>query len=91
MARPASLPTFSVEGTRLNEQRIAQYVADSVMLVTALSPVIGHQASAHIAEAALAQDQTWRQAALASGKVTEQQFDEVVDPQDMVGTGVAGA
>lgn len=50
--------TFSVEGTQLNEKKIAQYVADSVMLVTALSPVIGYENSAHIAEAALAQDKT---------------------------------
>ena len=83
--------TFSVEGTQLNEKKIAQYVADSVMLVTALSPVIGYENSAHIAEAALAEDKTLKEAALASGKVSEQQYDEVVNPQNMVGTGVAGA
>ena len=83
--------TFSVEGTTLNEKKIAQYVADSIMLVTALSPVIGYENAAHIAEAALAKDQTLKEAALASGKVTEQQFDEVVNPQNMVGSGVAGA
>ena len=83
--------TFSVEGTQLNEKKIAQYVADSVMLVTALSPVIGYENAAHIAEAALAQDKTLKEAALASGKVSEQQYDEVVNPQNMVGTGVAGA
>lgn len=83
--------TFSVEGTQLNEKKIARYVADSVMLVTALSPVIGYENSAHIAEAALAQDKTLKEAALASGKVSEEQFDEVVNPQNMVGTGVAGA
>ncbi len=82
---------FSVEGTTLNEKKIAQYVADSVMLVTALSPVIGYENAAHIAEAALADDQTLKEAALASGKVTEEQFDEVVNPQNMVGAGLAGA
>jgi fumarate hydratase class II len=82
---------FSVKGTELNTQRIAKYVAESVMLVTALSPVIGYQNAAHIAEAAMANQTTLREAALASGKVTAKQFDSVVNPLDMVGEGVGGA
>jgi len=82
---------FSVEGTELNKDKIAQYVGDSVMLVTALSPVIGYQNSAHIAEDAIAKGTTLREAALASGKVTAEQFDQIVNPLDMVGTGVGGA
>lgn len=82
---------FSVEGTTLNEKRIASYVDESLMLVTALSPVIGYQNAAHIAETALAKDQTLREAALASGKVTAEQFDAVVVPAALVGHGVSGA
>jgi fumarate hydratase class II len=82
---------FSVEGTKLNEKKIAEYVAGSVMLVTALSPVIGYQNSAHIAEQAIADDTTLKEAALKSGKVTEEQFDEIVNPLNMVGWGVGGA
>jgi len=82
---------FSVKDTELNRGKIAQYVGDSVMLVTALSPVIGYQNSAHIAEDAIAKGTTLRQAALASGKVTAEQFDTIVNPLDMVGTGVRGA
>ena len=82
---------FSVEGTKLNEKKIAEYVAGSVMLVTALSPVIGYQKAAHIAEKAIADGTTLKQAALDSGDVTEQQFDQVVDPKTMVGNGVGGA
>jgi fumarate hydratase, class II len=82
---------YSVRGTTLNEKRIAEYVDESLMLVTALSPVIGYQSAAHIAEAALANDQTLRQAALASGQVTEEQFDAAIDPLGMVGHGVGGA
>jgi fumarate hydratase class II len=82
---------FSVQDTELNTDKIAQYVGDSVMLVTALSPVIGYQNSAHIAEDAIAKGTTLRQAALASGKVTAEQFDTIVNPLDMVGTGVRGA
>lgn len=83
--------TYSVKGTQLNEKKIASYVGESLMLVTALSPVIGYQNSAHIAEAALANDQTLREAAIASGKVTAEQFDEIVVPEALVGHGVEGA
>ena len=82
---------YSVRGTTLNEKRIAAYVGESLMLVTALSPLIGYQNAAHIAEDALAKDQTLRQAALASGHVTEEQFDAAIDPLGMVGQGVGGA
>jgi fumarate hydratase, class II len=82
---------FSVNGTALNRGRIAQYVNESLMLVTALSPRIGYQNAAHIAESALANDQTLKEAALASGKVDEKTFDSVVDPLSMVGHGASGA
>jgi fumarate hydratase class II len=61
------------------------------MLVTALSPVIGYQNAAHIAEDAIARNLTLKQAALASGKVDEALFDKTVRPIDMVGSGLAGA
>jgi fumarate hydratase, class II len=83
--------TYSVSGTELNRGKIAQYVSESLMLVTALSPVIGYQNAAHIAESALAKDQTLKQAALASGHVDEKTFDSVVNPLAMVGRGVSGA
>ena len=83
--------TYSVSGTELNEDKIQQYVQESLMLVTALSPVIGYQKAAHIAEEALANDQTLKEAALASGDVDEDTFDTVVDPLSMIGDGVAGA
>ena len=82
---------FSVEGTRLNEKRIAQYVDESVMLVTALSPVIGYEKSAHIAQKAMMDYSTLKQAALASGDVDEVTYDTVMNPKDMVGHGYAGA
>ena len=82
---------YSVKGTELNEKKIASYVGESLMLVTALSPVIGYQNSAHIAESALANDQTLREAALASGKVTAEQFDKIVIPAALTGSGVGGA
>jgi fumarate hydratase class II len=81
----------SVEGTQLNEKRIAQHVEQSVMLVTALSPVIGYDKASAIAHTAMEEDLTLREAALRSGDISEQQFDEAVDARTMVGNGVAGA
>jgi fumarate hydratase class II len=83
--------TFSVEGTQLDEKKISFYVGQSLMLVTALSPVIGYQKAAHIAEKASADGSTLREAALASGDVDADTFDRVCDPKTMVGNGVSGA
>ncbi|GJE03807.1 class II fumarate hydratase [Methylobacterium isbiliense] len=82
---------FSVEGTDLNRPKIASYVEGSVMLVTALSPVIGYQNAAHIAEKAIADGTTLKQAAIGSGLVDEALFDKTIRPLDMVGHGLAGA
>jgi fumarate hydratase class II len=81
----------SVVGTRLNEQQIARHVSESVMLVTALSPVIGYDKASAIAHAAMEHGWTLREAAVRSGDVTEAEFDRVVIPGDMVGNGLAGA
>ena len=83
--------TFSVEGTELNHDKIDGYVKNSLMLVTALSPVIGYQNAAHIAEQAAADGSTLREAALRSGKVSEEEYDRVIVPKDMIGEGVRGA
>ncbi len=82
---------FSVEGTEILRDKIQSYVEGSVMLVTALSPVIGYQNAAHIAEKAIADGTTLRAAALASGKVDAALFDNTIRPLDMVGHGLAGA
>jgi fumarate hydratase class II len=58
---------------------------DSLMLVTALNPHIGYEKAAAIAKKAHKEGTTLKEAALALGHVTEQQFDEWVRPEDMVG------
>lgn len=75
---------FSVEGTRLNEKRIADYVENSLMLVTALSPAIGYDRASQIAHNALEAGTTLKAAALATGWIDEATFDEMVDPRKMV-------
>jgi fumarate hydratase, class II len=76
--------TFSVEGTILNEKRIAQFVQNSLMLVTALSPEIGYDKASKIAHKALDEETTLKQAALATGWIDEKTFDQVVDAKKMV-------
>lgn len=82
---------YSIEGTRLNKKRISKYVAGSVMLVTALSPLIGYDKASDIAHAAMEYDLTLKQAALRSGTVTEADFDRLVNPRTLVGNGLAGS
>jgi fumarate hydratase class II len=80
---------FLVEGTRPNRQKIAEYVERSLMLVTALAPVIGYDKASKIAHHALERDLTLKQAALDLGFVDEKTFDRVVDPAKMVKPDVA--
>jgi len=79
---------FSVEGTRLNRKRIDEMVSRSLMLVTALAPVIGYDKASAIARKATDEHLTLKEAALASGAIDERRFDEIVDPKKMVGHGV---
>ena len=80
---------FLIEGTELNRKQIATYVERSLMLVTALSPVIGYDKASKIAHYALDNDLTLKAAALKLGYVTEAEFDHVVDPAKMVAPYVA--
>jgi fumarate hydratase, class II len=82
---------FSVEATRLNRRRIAELLDRSLMLVTALSPVIGYDEASAIAHTANDEDLTLKEAALKSGFIDEKRFDEIVDPKKMVGHGLAGS
>ena len=82
---------FLVEGTEPNLKKIAEYVDRSLMLVTALSPVIGYDKSSQIAHYAMDQDLTLKEAALKLGFVSEAEFDRVVDPAKMVSPYVAKA
>jgi fumarate hydratase, class II len=82
---------FLIEGTKPNLKKIHEYVEESLMLVTALSPVIGYDKASKIAHYAMDNDLTLKDAALKLGFVTEKEFDRVVDPQKMVKPYVAKA
>jgi fumarate hydratase, class II len=75
---------FLVEGTKPNLKKINEYVERSLMLVTALSPLIGYDKASKIAHYAMHNDLTLKVAALKLGFVTEAEFDRVVDPRKMV-------
>ncbi|PWT83108.1 MAG: class II fumarate hydratase [Acidobacteria bacterium] len=82
---------FLVEGTKPNLKKIKEYVDRSLMLVTALAPVIGYDKASQIAHYAMDHDLTLKEAALKLGFVTEEEFDRVVDPAKMVKPYVAAA
>jgi fumarate hydratase class II len=75
---------FLIEGTKPNLKKIKEYVDRSLMLVTALAPVIGYDKASKIAHHAMDHDLTLKAAALQLGFVTESEFDRVVDPAKMV-------
>src|SRR5262252_5975847 len=79
---------FMVEGTKLNEAKLTENIERSVMMVTALSPVIGYDKAAAISYYAIGHDLTLKQAALANG-VSEELFDKVVIPINLTHPGSA--
>jgi len=83
----ASFNEHCAGGIEPNRERIADLVARSLMLVTALNPHIGYDKSAQIAKKAHKEGTSLREAALALGFVTAEQFDAWVKPEDMVGQG----
>jgi fumarate hydratase class II len=75
---------FLIEGAAPNKKQIDAYVERSLMLVTALSPVIGYDAASRIAHYANDNGLTLKEAALKLGLLSEAEFDRIVDPKKMV-------
>ncbi|HLI33495.1 MAG TPA: class II fumarate hydratase [Terriglobia bacterium] len=80
---------FLVEGVKINEKQLQQNVSRSVMMVTALSPVIGYDKAAEIAHQAVQEDLTLKEAALRSG-VDEELYDRAVVPEQLTKPGLPG-
>ena len=79
----AGFREFCIDGLQPNRERIAEHVRDSLMVVTALNPVIGYDKAAQIAKKAHHEGTTLREAAISSGLVTAEQFDAAVRPEEM--------
>jgi fumarate hydratase class II len=75
---------FCIEGIQPNRERIREFVDRSLMLVTALSPTLGYDKAAAIAKKAHHEGLTLKEAAVALGHLTEEEYDERVRPGDMV-------
>ena len=74
-----------LDGLQPNEERIAQFVERSLMLVTALAPKIGYDKATEIAKAAFRRGTTLKEEAVRLGYVTEEEFDRLVRPEKMIG------
>jgi fumarate hydratase class II len=78
---------FAVEGLEANTDRIAEHLASSLMVVTALSPQLGYDTAAEIAKHAHRHRTSLREAAVALGHLTAEEFDRLVRPERMTGPG----
>jgi fumarate hydratase class II len=74
-----------VIGIEANEERIAELMQRSLMLVTALAPKVGYDKAAAVAKSAHKKGTTLREEAVAMGYVTAEEFDELVRPEKMIG------
>ncbi|MEM6836026.1 MAG: class II fumarate hydratase [Cyanobacteria bacterium P01_C01_bin.120] len=75
---------YLVVGLEPNREQIQQYLEHSLMLVTALNPAIGYDKAAKVAKKAYAENTTLREACVALGFLTGEEFDQQVQPTDMV-------
>jgi fumarate hydratase, class II len=76
-----------VVGIEAKRTNIKKHLENSLMLVTALNPVIGYDNAAKVAKKAHKENKTLKEAALELGLLTSEKFDEVVRPEKMIGPG----
>ncbi|MGO9344765.1 MAG: class II fumarate hydratase [Acidimicrobiales bacterium] len=80
---------FAVEGLEPDRRRIEEHVASSLMLVTALNPLIGYDKAAEVAKKAYAEGKTLKEACLELGFLSAEEFDAAVKPEEMVHPNIA--
>eukprot|EP00497_Spongosphaera_streptacantha_P003913 TRINITY_DN4657_c0_g1_i1.p1 TRINITY_DN4657_c0_g1~~TRINITY_DN4657_c0_g1_i1.p1 ORF type:complete len:134 (+),score=21.84 TRINITY_DN4657_c0_g1_i1:63-464(+) len=80
-----SFTTNCVDGIQVNEKRVKAILNESLMLVTALNPYIGYDKAAACAKKAHKEGTTLKEATLALGYLTSEEFDKYVRPEDMIG------
>ena len=76
---------FAIEGVQADEERIAEYLENTLMIVTALTPHIGYDNAGEIIKHAHKHRKTLREAAVELGHLTAEEFDKLVRPHEMVG------
>jgi fumarate hydratase, class II len=80
-----SFTEFLIKGLKANEEQLRKHMENSLMLVTALTPVIGYDKAAEAAHLAFVDNLTLKEACLKLKYVTAKNFDKVVDPKKMLG------
>jgi fumarate hydratase class II len=78
---------FAIDGVEANRDKIAEYVEQSLMLVTGLNEAIGYDNAAAIAKHAHKQGITAKAAAAELGHLTEEEYDRIIVPEDMTRPG----
>ena len=79
------LRRYSIDGIKLDKERIDKYVNDSLMLVTALTPAIGYDKATSIAHKAFKENLTLRESAISTGYINPEDYDRIIDASKMVG------
>ncbi|MFN7098031.1 MAG: class II fumarate hydratase, partial [Gammaproteobacteria bacterium] len=79
-----SFNEFCIEGLEVNEAQLKHYVDNSLMLVTALNQVIGYDKAAEIAKKGFKENTSLKEACLALGYLTAEEFDKHVDASKMI-------
>lgn len=79
----SSYNTRCLKGIEADKEQIAEYLKRSLMLVTALNPIIGYDQAAEIAQKAFKEDITLKKSALRLGYLTETEFEDYIQPQKM--------
>jgi len=75
---------FLVKGLEVNKEKIQEYLTNSLMLVTALAPVVGYDNAAKIAHHAHHQNSSLREASIELGFLSTEEFDKLVKPEEMI-------
>lgn len=83
-----SFTNYCVKGLKANKAKIKHFLENSLMLVTALNPIIGYDKAAKIAHKALHEETSLRAACLSLGYLKAEEFDKAVDPKKMLGPNV---
>ena len=75
---------YCIKGLKADKKKIKEYLDNSLMLVTALSPMIGYDNAAKIAKKALKNNTTLKHEVLKSGLISEKNYNKIVNPKKMI-------
>jgi aspartate ammonia-lyase len=74
-----------IDGITANEEHCRKMVQSSIGLITALNPVLGYEVSSELAKTALAQNRSIYELVLERGLLSQEQLDELLKPENMIG------